>query len=280
MKKDSKNDNERLQRTEESAEDCKTQREFVDAVEKGDTETVKSLAQYVDLNEADNDGRSPVHVAALEGHIEIVRFFIAQHVDLNKADKDGQTPVLIAEREGHTEIVKLLAKHNVDLNKADKYGCTPVHIAAAEGHIEIVRFLAAQKVDLNQSNKNRCTPVYAAAQHGHTEIVKFLAAQGVDLDKGARYGHTEIGFGKNPIWIAARNNDTEMVKILMELGAKLDVSLYIITDSEEIRIMVSKALQIEHIPKMQAKLIKQITFPNPKINQFNERQLLNNSNKQ
>merc|ERR1712034_170401 len=87
---------------------------------------------------------------------------------------NGATPVWMAAVRGHSDIVKILARAKVDLNRADLDGRTPVLIAVYAGHIEIVKFLAEQKVDLNRADDNGCTPVLIAVQNHHEKIVRFL----------------------------------------------------------------------------------------------------------
>jgi len=46
--------------------------------------------------------------AALNGHLEIVKFLIESHADINAANNDGDTPLKVAASRGHLEIEKML----------------------------------------------------------------------------------------------------------------------------------------------------------------------------
>ena len=88
------------------------------------------------------------------GHAEVVSMLLAkQGVDVNQADDDGCTPLYIASQEGHAEVVSmLLAKQGVNVNQATEDGCTPLFIASQKGHAEVVSMLLAkQGVDVNQA---------------------------------------------------------------------------------------------------------------------------------
>ncbi len=79
------------------------------AASQGDLSEVQKLAaQGVDLNAADYDGRTALHLAASEGQIEIVNYLITKGVNLQPVDRWGGTPLTDAERANHEEVAKNL----------------------------------------------------------------------------------------------------------------------------------------------------------------------------
>jgi ankyrin repeat protein len=52
-------------------------------------------------------------------------------------DDDGDTPLHIACLKGHTDIVKLLLKKGTDVTVARTYGHTSLHVACLKGHTDI-----------------------------------------------------------------------------------------------------------------------------------------------
>ena len=63
----------------------------------------------IDINKANNDGKTSFWMACEGGHIEIVKLLLNdQRIDINKATNDGATPFYIACEKGHTKIVLLL----------------------------------------------------------------------------------------------------------------------------------------------------------------------------
>ena len=94
--------------------------------------------------------------------------------DPNDADGDDRTPLMIAAAEGHEQIVKLLLDSGADINKVDEYGETPLFTAAAEGHEQIVKLLLDSGADINKTNEYGETPLYIAAVYGYDQIVKLL----------------------------------------------------------------------------------------------------------
>ena len=60
-----------------------------------------------DMGAADYDGRTALHLAACEGHIDVIRFLVETcRVDINVEDNWGNIPIDEAKRHGYKGIVK------------------------------------------------------------------------------------------------------------------------------------------------------------------------------
>ena len=188
--------------------------DFFAACRQGDVETVKLLlaAEGIDVNQADNDGWTPLYWASGNGHVEVVKLLLAAPgIDVNKGANSGRTPLFTASWDGRAEVVKLLlATLGIDVNQADNEGCTPLYNASWDGHVEVVELLlAAPGIDVNQANNNGFTPLFWASGNGKTEAVKLLlAAPGIDVNKANNEGCT-------PLYIAIRNGRADVVKLLL-----------------------------------------------------------------
>jgi len=80
------------------------------AAQKADLLTLRHMfLQGEDLNECDYDGRTALHLAAAEGHIECVKFLInVAKVNCHVVDRWGHTPIDEARKFGHEEVVTLM----------------------------------------------------------------------------------------------------------------------------------------------------------------------------
>eukprot|EP01112_Ceratiomyxa_fruticulosa_P002692 TRINITY_DN1286_c0_g1_i2.p1 TRINITY_DN1286_c0_g1~~TRINITY_DN1286_c0_g1_i2.p1 ORF type:complete len:607 (+),score=115.69 TRINITY_DN1286_c0_g1_i2:182-2002(+) len=80
------------------------------AASKGDLVTVKHLieVQGVNPNEGDYDGRTALHLACEEGHMDVVKYFISKGVDMNAPDRWGATPLRGAISYNRRDIANLL----------------------------------------------------------------------------------------------------------------------------------------------------------------------------
>ena len=53
-------------------------------------------------------GEYVIHQAAMEGELELIKFFHKKGFPLNKMDSDGETPILLAAIKGYWDIVYYL----------------------------------------------------------------------------------------------------------------------------------------------------------------------------
>jgi len=75
-------------------------------VSKGEIRAVKRLVLGgSDLHVEDYDKRTALHLAASEGHLDLVQYLVKKKCDLKSIDRWGNTPEQDAEREGHQEVV-------------------------------------------------------------------------------------------------------------------------------------------------------------------------------
>ena len=60
----------------------------------------------------------------------------------------------LAARNGHTDVVKVIVSLVKRANPADQLGSTPLHEAAKNGHVEIVKILLAMNINPDPSPKD------------------------------------------------------------------------------------------------------------------------------
>ena len=83
----------------------------IDAASRDDVDELKRLVAYGhNLDRADYDGRTPLHLAAVEGNKRAVRYLLAQGVFREPVDRWGNTPLDDARGNGHDEVAVLLDK--------------------------------------------------------------------------------------------------------------------------------------------------------------------------
>ena len=105
---------------------------------------------------------------------EIVRLVAPLTDNPNAPDNNGATPMHLAAWNGYREIVKILVPLTDNPNAPDKDGSTPIHLAAWKGYTEIVKILVPLTDNPNAPNNKGITPFYWALHNGHTKIVNVL----------------------------------------------------------------------------------------------------------
>ena len=90
-------------------------------------EFFKILAHLTDNpNAPDEDGITPIHWAAFNGHIVIAKILVPLADNpINALNRDGKTPLHYAAMKGHTEIVKFFAPLTGNPIAVNNYGETP-----------------------------------------------------------------------------------------------------------------------------------------------------------
>ena len=114
------------------------------ACESGDSDVVVCLVRELGAHVVarDSNKRIPLHIAALNGHAEVVRVLVKDlGTDVRFTDYDRSALDMAAEK-GHTEVVRVLLRELGAADCADRQGKTALHVAASKGHFEVVRLLA------------------------------------------------------------------------------------------------------------------------------------------
>jgi len=175
---------------------------------------VRALVQEcgADASTADNDGWTPVSIAALNGHTATLRALVQEcGADASTANNDGATPVLIAALNGHTATLRALVQEcGADASTTDNDGATPVFKAAENGHPETVRTLVQEcGADASTAKNDGVTPVFIAAQNGHTETLLSLVQEcGADASTADKSGTT-------PVMVALANGNWDAASCLL-----------------------------------------------------------------
>ena len=114
------------------------------ACESGDSDVAVCLVGELGAHVVakDSNKRIPLHIAALNGHAEVVRVLVKDlGTDVRFTDYDRCALCMAAEK-GHTEVVRVLLRELGAVDCADRQGKTALHVAASKGHFEVVRLLA------------------------------------------------------------------------------------------------------------------------------------------
>ena len=88
---------------------------------------------------------------------EITELLIANGANVNAKRDDGETPLHQAADNGHKEVVELLIDKGADVNAMSDIGRTPLYWAADSGYKEIIELLIAKGADVNAKTNDEKT---------------------------------------------------------------------------------------------------------------------------
>lgn len=82
---------------------------------------------------------------AKQNRLRDIRRSVAQGRDVNYADYDQRTALHMAANYGHFEVVQYLVEHGAYIQVKDRFGNTPIDEAMESGYTEIVEYLQRSK---------------------------------------------------------------------------------------------------------------------------------------
>ena len=143
-------------------------------------------------------GYRPIHLAAMSGKVDVIRFLLANGVNVDSRSHRWQpmngieledwssiggydwTPLMVAAGEGHQAVVDLLIDGGADLNAINSLGQTSLHFAAAafwRENLGIVRSLVAGGANVAMKDNEERRPVDMAVSKGFMETAELLLRQ-------------------------------------------------------------------------------------------------------
>lgn len=198
---------------------------------------LESFGSELDVNSVNHEGRTPIHVAATEGHVRVIESLVSVGGNPNAVDSKGWTPLHCAASRGHGKAVEcLLECSSVAKHARDREGKTAFDVAATENYgqsrqlLDLLRWgdalLRAARVDdvhmmkrclgegagVNRRDQNGWTPLHWAAFKGRIKSVKLLLEHGALVDTVDDAGYT-------PLHCAAEAGHLQVALLLIAHGA-------------------------------------------------------------
>jgi ankyrin repeat protein len=138
-------------------------------------EIIDLLVQHgADVNKRAGFNRSPLHMAAMSGFIQVVRALLRKGADPMACDDLNFTPLHYAAYGDHVDIARDLLGAGAKIEATAELGYTPLHTAAERGAAKVAVFLLENGADLSRTTTHGRTAASLAAQHNHVKLTEIL----------------------------------------------------------------------------------------------------------
>jgi ankyrin repeat protein len=167
-----------------------------------------------------SDERAPRPVLE-SSWLKIARLLLESGANLEATDEDGSTPLTLAAAYGQTDIFSFLLDRGAGINVRDKNGNTPLIAAACECALatmnstyDIVKILLQKGAAVNERNHEGATALMnAASGFGDAAIVKLLLDAAADPTLKDKKGNTALA-------LAIKSDRADKIQLLKQAMAQ------------------------------------------------------------
>ncbi|NGP87180.1 ankyrin repeat domain-containing protein [Fodinibius halophilus] len=103
-----------------------------------------------------------------------INILLADGTDIDTVDQQGNTPLMVAAKIGNPRILNIIFSHNPEINNYNNEGLTALMIAAKTGQFSTVQKLVRRGANISHTDQDGKTALTFASKYGHKKIVTFL----------------------------------------------------------------------------------------------------------
>nr|WDP79879.1 transient receptor potential cation channel subfamily A member 3 [Apostichopus japonicus] len=167
----------------------------------------------------DYNQKNCLHLAVEMDHVEFVKMLL-RHVNsvniINATSKMEWTPLHYAAENGNVEIMRCLLDAGANLTCKDHQVKSPLHIAASHGKLKFTAAALHEQPDtINESDRRGMTPLLLASKHGHHHVVRYLLKTGADISSRNSHEMTALS-------LAAMKGNVHVISVLLQFHSNVN----------------------------------------------------------
>lgn len=202
-----------------------------------------------DTKSEENEHETPLHAAAVGGHLVIVHLLVQAGALMDQMDDHLCTPLMLAVEKKQVAVAQYLIKAGAHLDARGEEGMTALHLASRCGSVKMCKMiLDTGRINVNIQDEGGWTPIVWASEHKHIDVIRLLLERGADpnirdnegniaLHWSAFSGSVDISqmyldigcdltaqneHGDTPLHIAARQDNYECVVLFLARGSDIE----------------------------------------------------------
>ena len=158
---------------------------------------------------------TPLHVAALQNDLAILRLLLQKGADSSVKDWSGRTPLEAACETGNEAAVRLLLEKGAEPTSRSPNFDTLLHRASEGGSEAVVQLLLDLGASPTAQDSKKSTALHLAARFGREVVLQLLLNVGANIE--AQDAHDE-----RPLHSASDSGDKATVQLLLDRGANFE----------------------------------------------------------
>jgi ankyrin repeat protein len=161
------------------------------------TPSSPAQSSETDITKRDSDGQTALHKYTVYdwGSLEDVKILVSRGADVNAVDNDGYTPLHMAAMSGYADKAGYLLENGANLQVLTKYGATPLHLAADRLRFDAVLLgllVGPSNSNVNLRDSEGRTPLWRAVDIDNADSVKWLIDHGADPNIANSHGEQPL----------------------------------------------------------------------------------------
>ncbi|KAH9496178.1 hypothetical protein Btru_012210 [Bulinus truncatus] len=164
-----------------------------------DSELIESVARYMSLSTSDGgnlsaqnqDGRTALHVACRQGHINVVHYLLNHGVSVHIKDYKKETPLIDAVEGCHLEIIRLLVQTGATMPLTSTAVAVRMCSAASDNDVKLVQAWVTAGANPDWHDYDDRTPLHVAVTLNKIDVAIFLLKCGARTDVPDAFSQTQ-----------------------------------------------------------------------------------------